>query len=108
MTDQEKKIAYTVKCRIRHEEKVSAWISWLENGHIDDVIKGGAESGRIVMLDRDGDDYAADLEVQYVFPSRPVFDAYVENHAPALREEGLQKFPPEEGFEYSRTIGEIL
>lgn len=98
------KIAYTVSCSIADEEKVTAWLGWLRGGHIREVLAGGAESAQIVRLDGGP---PVVCEVRYVFPGRVAYDAYIRDHAPRLREEGLKKFPPGAGFSYSRSVGEI-
>lgn len=103
------KIYYAVICSIKHDNKVSEWLEWLENGHIDDVKKGGAIDVRIIRHDPEDDlSEETTLEVQYVFPDRQAFDRYVAEYAPKLRQEGLDKFPPEDGFSYSRQTGDIL
>lgn len=99
------KIAYTVCCTIAGEDKAAAWLAWLRGVHVRDVIAGGAESAQIVRLD--GGPPAA-FEVRYVFPDRAAYETYIRDHAPRLREEGLKKFPPEEGFSYSRSVGAVV
>ena len=98
-------IAYTVSCTIADEGKVASWLAWLRGGHIQEVIAGGAQSAQIVRLDSGT---AATYEIRYIFPDRKTYDAYIRDHAPCLREDGLKRFPPEDGFSYSRSLGEIL
>lgn len=100
------RILYTVSCRCPDEGEAARWIAWLRAGHAADVMKGGAASAEIARLDPD-DRPGAACQVSYVFPSRAVFDAYIRDHAPRLRAEGLALFPPERGFSYSRLVGEI-
>lgn len=100
------KIAYTVAATFQNATVAEEWLAWLEGGHLADVCAGGATEARAVKLDVEPGGPTV-LEARYVFPSREIFDAYVENHAPALREEGLQKFPPERGVTYSRSVGEV-
>jgi hypothetical protein len=47
------------------------------------------------------------VETQYVFPSRKAFDAYLRDHAAALRADALEKFPPETGIRYERQVAEV-
>jgi hypothetical protein len=47
------------------------------------------------------------VETQYVFPSRKAYDAYIRDHAPALRADGLKHFPPESGVTSERQVAEI-
>jgi len=99
------KIAYTVICTIEKKEKAHAWLSWLRGGHVQNALAGGAESAQIIQRD---DGPPVTFEVRYVFPDRAAYDAYIRDHAPRLREEGLKRFPPEDGFSYDRTTGEII
>lgn len=102
-------IAYTVSTTIMYESKAQEWLNWLRNGHIDDVLKSGAESAKIIRLDPlDDNQRETTYEVHYIFPNRKIFEIYLEKHAPRLRAEGLEKFPLEDGFRYHRTIGEVL
>jgi hypothetical protein len=48
------------------------------------------------------------VETRYVFPTRETFDQYISQHAPALRQEGLERFPPERGIRMERTVGLIV
>lgn len=98
-------LLYTVRCEFDCEESiVKEWMCWLEQGHISDVIKGGATQACIVKIDAERPVY----EVRYQFPDRQSFEIYERDCAPALREEGLKKFPPETGIRYSRTVGESI
>lgn len=102
-------ISYTVSVTIRHETKEKEWLEWMENGHIQDVIAGGAAGAEIIRLERDDKDTpGATYEIRYTFASREVFDTYLERHAPRLRQEGLERFPPEDGFTYRRSVGNII
>lgn len=98
------KIAYTVKCTIADEEKAAVWLAWLRDRHMREVIAGGALAAELVRMD----DPACSYEVRYIFPDRKAYDAYIRDHAPRLRAEGFKRFPPEDGFSYSRTVGEIV
>jgi Domain of unknown function (DUF4286) len=97
------KIAYSVACTFSDSAVAEEWAAWLRNGHLADVCAAGAEAAQVVK--RDG--VPACYEARYVFPSRVVFDAYLRDHAPALRDEGLAKFPLSRGLSYARTVGEI-
>ncbi len=102
-------IAYTVICTIQDEARAQQWLAWLTNGHIDEVLAGGASSADIIKLDdemnsRNGITY----EVRYNFNNRRSFEEYIKTSAPRLREDGLKRFPPADGFDYSRTIGEVI
>jgi hypothetical protein len=97
-------IAYTVGVTFEDPALVVGWLSWLSKGHVADVLAAGASAAEIVELD--GPTRA--FEVRYHFPSRQTFEAYERDHAPRLRAEGLQRFPPEKGISYRRSVGVSL
>ncbi len=103
-------IAYTVICTVQYKSKEEEWLAWLKNGHTAEVIKCGASSAEIVRMDPEHDGAApgATYEIRYKFDSRGIFEEYLEKHAPRLRREGYELFPPADGFLYRRTSGEIL
>ncbi len=99
-----KRILYTVTATLPDEPTAAEYIAWLEDGHVDQVVAAGAHSGMIVRLEG----APARVQTQYVFSTRETFDRYVQRDAPALRADGLKRFPPERGIVFSREIGEIL
>lgn len=102
-------IAYTVIVSIRYQTKIDEWLEWMRGGHIDEVIKGGADSAEIVRLDPEHESQPEVIfEVRYKFKDRGTFETYLENHAPRLRREGLERFPLADGFHYKRSVGEII
>ena len=101
------RICYTVTATLPDEATTRSYIRWLEDGHVDAVIDGGAHSAMIVRLDRDPESDPWRVQTVYVFPTRQAFDGYVRHTAPALREEGVKRFGSVAGVSFSRTIGEI-
>lgn len=101
------RLLYIVTATMPDEATAREYVAWLEDGHIDQVIDGGAHSGMIVRLDGPPD-AKPKIETHYVFATREVFDQYVAKHAPTLRAEGLRKFPPERGIVFERRLGEIV
>ena len=104
------RMLYTVTASLPDEATARAYIAWLEDGHVDEVIRGGAHSAMIVRLEPDQQDAhgVVRVQTQYVFGTREVYDHYVERHAPALRAEGLKRFPPESGVRFERRLGVII
>lgn len=126
-------ILYTVRITCPSVQIRGRCLAWLSPNHILEVMEGGATGARIVLpladdLRRDAGratdpgliaannrvsgqtpagTVPALVEVQYVFPSRKAFDAYVRDHAPALRAEGLKHFPPAGGVTFERQVAEI-
>lgn len=96
-------ISYTVRCQFSDPSVAAEWLDWLTSVHLDDVLAGGAAAASIFEMD------APDLtyEIRYQFPDRASFKTYEKEHAPALRAEGLQRFPLSRGLTYERTVGEI-
>jgi hypothetical protein len=103
-----KRIAYTVTATLPDEATAREYIAWLEGGHIDQVIEGGAHSAMIVRTDPDNAGDLPRIEVRYIFSTREVFERYVREHAPRLRAEGLRKFGPERKIGFARSVGEIV
>ena len=102
------RIFYAVTATLPDAETAREYVAWLEDGHVDAVIDGGAHSGMIVRLDPDPDDPRPRVETQYVFATRERYEQYVQRHAPALRADGLKHFPPERGVEFARRLGVIV
>lgn len=98
------RILYMVTATLPDEKTAAEYISWLEDGHVDAVIEGGAHTGMIVRLQGD----PIRVETHYVFATQSRFDDYVAKHAPALREDGMSRFPPDRGIQFERRIGEII
>ena len=100
------RICYMVIATLPSTTVADEYVSWLEDGHVDQVVKRGAHSAMIVRLDPDSAGKPR-VMTQYVFATREVFDHYVTQHAPALRADGLKRFPPERGVRMERLIGTI-
>lgn len=102
------RICYTVTATLPDAEIERSYIRWLESGHVDAVVDGGAHSGMIVRLDQDPEGDPHRVQTVYVFPTREAFDGYVRHTAPALREDGVKRFGSVAGVSFLRTIGEIV
>lgn len=100
-------VSYSVFIRIAAPEKETSWLSWMKDKHLEDVKKGGAIKATLIRLDPKNTEEII-YEARYLFKNRPDFTRYLEESAPALRAEGLEKFPPEDGFSYSRSSGDII
>ncbi len=96
--------AYTVSCTFSDEPTAREWIEWMRREHLAEVLAAGALAAEVVRID--GTDIV--LEARYHFANRRAFDAYVRDHAPALRAKGLAAFPPARGVTYARSCGEVL
>lgn len=99
-------ILYEVGVTFHDPALAPKWLAWLKDGHIADVMRGGATSARIIELDRAAPADDPRYVVQYEFASREALDAYLRDHAPRLRAEGLVKFAPPD-VTYDRRIGAL-
>ncbi len=97
-------LRYTVTVTLPDEATADRFMAWLRNGHIAEVIAGGATSATICRVDGDTITY----DIAYRFPSRAAFATYERDHAPRLREEGRTLFPPAAGIVYQRTVAAVV
>jgi hypothetical protein len=97
-------VRYTVGVRFTDRAVADRWLTWLRNGHIADVIAGGATHAIVYRLDDDAIDY----EVVYRFPTRCAYQNYEQQFAQRLREEGRQLFPPGPDIVYRRSTAETV
>lgn len=100
-------IAYTVRALCPDAPTAQEYLAWLKGGHIQEVIRGGALSAALIRLD-DQPGCPSRVEVRYQFADRAALDRYLTQFAPALRADGLKRFPPERGVAFERTVGEIV
>jgi hypothetical protein len=109
--------SYTVTATFDDPAVADEWLAWLRDEHVRDVIEAGAMDGEVIVVDPDSPSGETangagprkqTCEVRYHFTDRAAFEAYVRDHAPRLREEGLRRFPPERGIAYSRRSGEVV
>jgi hypothetical protein len=95
-------VAYTVHVSFTDAAVADEWLRWLFPDHVRAVLAAGAEDAEVVELDGP----QRTFEVRYHFASREALGRYEQEHAPRLRAEGLQLFPPERGITYRRTVGQ--
>lgn len=100
-------ICYMVIATLPNKAIAEEYVAWLEDGHVDLVVEGGAHSAMIVRLESEPGGQPR-VMTQYVFATQEVFDHYVAVHAPALRADGVKRFPPERGVRMERMIGTVV
>lgn len=93
---------YEVHATCADAATADEWLRWMCDRHIADVVAAGAISGRVLRIDGSPHAFVA----QYEFASRAALDAYLANHAPRLRAQGLEKFG--ERIQYTRRISERI
>ena len=60
---------YSVTATFPDRATADSFIAWLVEGHIADVIRGGAESGRVIALDGEPtEDGGASIRVETQYP----------------------------------------
>lgn len=96
--------AYSVIATFEDPSLVEPWTDWLRREHFADVCVAGAIDAALIVHDV-GEGKSPCLEARYRFADRAAFEAYEQNHAPRLREEGLSLFPS--GVSYRRTTGMV-
>jgi hypothetical protein len=129
-------IAYTVRCTFSDAAVAEEWCRWMVEGHLAGVCAAGAVRAELVRLDvpatavtatpgthaePKSDDAratsksvvkstpdAVTYEARYLFRNRDDFRRYEAESAPALRAQGLVRFPLERGLVYERTTAEVL
>ncbi|VXB36082.1 conserved hypothetical protein [Flavobacterium sp. 9AF] len=85
-------IIYNVTVNI-DESVHEKWLQWMKNKHIDDVLSTGLFiSARMVKVLVEEEMGGTTYSVQYFTDSRAKLEEYYKNHAPRLRQEGLQLF----------------
>lgn len=101
-------IAYTVIATLPDEPTLDRYIAWLEDGHIDAVINGGAHSAMIIKHDRATANDPFRVETRYIFSTRAKLETYEREHAPALRAEGVKLFGSVAGVRFERSLGQVM
>jgi hypothetical protein len=99
-------IAYSVIATLPDAATASEYSHWLTREHVADVLHAGASSASVVRVI----DPAAPIQIEarYIFASKHDFDSYIERAAPALRAEGLRRFPASRGITFQRRVGEVI
>ena len=105
-------LSYTVQATVP-AALVSKYMHWLIHDHIAKLVDAGALAAEVRLLDAPAaptppaPPATRIVEAHYTFASREALDAYITNHAPRLRAEGLAAFPPDLGITFTRTVAEI-
>jgi hypothetical protein len=99
-------IAYTVTALLPDAVTRDRYVRWLREGHIQQVVAGGAKEAVVVAVDEP----PRPLKVvcRYIFANREAYDQYVTEHAPKLRAEGMALFGPELGVSFERSVGKVI
>ena len=105
---EEKKGAVIYNVTVKVDRQIaSAWLKWLLEEHIPDVMETGCfMDARVVKLlevdERDGPTYA----IQYEASSKADYNRYIELHAPEMRKRSFEKWG--EQFIAFRSVMEVV
>lgn len=99
------RVYYSVVASLPNKNLLQAYVEWLESGHVQAVLDGGALRASVVELDGEGEE--SHIRTVYEFETRADFDRYVRDHAPALRADGAARFGSGTGVKFKREIGRI-
>lgn len=85
-------LIYNVTIKV-HESIKAEWLVWLKEEHIPDVIQTGCFTNAIILRllevdETEGPTYA----VQYFAESKGLYNNYIENHAPEMRQKSFDKW----------------
>ena len=98
-------VHYSVVATLPNKDLLCKYLDWLQNGHVQAVLRGGALRAHVVQLEPE--DGALRVRTIYEFATPQSFEAYVRDHAPALRADGLTHFGPHTGTRFDREHGLI-
>lgn len=95
-------VLYNVTVKVE-KDSAEAWVKWMKEEHMPELMQTGlfADSRLYQLLDIDEEDgltYAA----QYFCNNMEDYNRYIAEHAPAMREKGLERF--KEKFIAFRTL----
>lgn len=85
-------IIYNVTIKVQEPIK-NEWLMWLKEEHIPEIIKTECFTHAVILQllevdDSEGPTYA----IQYFAESKSLYNKYIENYAPKMRQKGLDKW----------------
>lgn len=103
MSAEKRIVWYSVRARFDDPARRDPYVRWLETEHMPDVLRTGhADHAEIHVHEPTEGRHV--VEGRYAFRSRGDLERYVADHAPALRAEGVKRFPE---FTYERAISTV-
>lgn len=101
----QKSVFYEVEALVEREIAAD-YKSWLENEHVQEVLACPGFQGAQLFADEDSDQIHTQppvrIRVVYTLESMEALEGYLHNHAPKLRQKGIEKF--QNRFQASRRI----
>ena len=85
-------IIYNVTVKVE-KDTAEEWLQWMKNEHIPELMKTGlfVDSRLCRLLEQEEDDTKTYV-AQYFLDSMEHYNTYISEHAPKMREKGLQRF----------------
>lgn len=100
---------YIVRAVCRDLAQREQYRAWLVPHHVELLRQHGASAVHVSLHEAaDEGSSGPAIEAHYTFPSREAFEAYVREHAPALRADSVKHFPPGCGIEFERRMGTLI
>ncbi len=93
--------AYTVTAKFEDAKVCDEYRAWLEGGHMQHVIEGGAREATLIQVT------PTHLEMRYLFVDEAGFKAYEAGPAVPLRADANARFPVSRGIKMSRATGVV-
>lgn len=85
-------IIYNVTVKVE-KDTAEEWVQWMKNEHIPELMKTGLfVDSRLCRLLEQEEDEAKTYVAQYFLDSMEHYNTYISEHAPKMREKGLQRF----------------
>ncbi len=99
-------IVYNVTVKI-DASRADEWLAWMRQEHIPEVVATGLfTSYRLCRIMVDDEDGGQTFATQYACASRDLFDRYVSEFAPALRDKQRARFS--DSYVAIRTIMQVV
>ncbi len=98
-------VAYTVRATLADPAVADAWIAWLRDVHLTEVLAAGALDCEVLRGELD--DGGVYCEVRYHFTDATAFARYEREEAPRLRDEAARRFAPE-AIRYTRWVAPVV
>lgn len=99
-------IIYNVTIKVEHSIR-QAWLLWLKEEHIPDVIATGCFTHAVILhLVESDDEEGVTYAVQYHAPDSASYKRYIEQFATGMRQKGLDKWGNK--FIAFRTVMQVV
>lgn len=99
---------YWVTASLPDAATQAEYTAWLSDGHVTEVVSGGAQWGQVTRLHPDHSSITSPATMSlYCFPSKRAFNEYEAGTAKPLRADGLARFGPDtgKGVTFTRAMG---